>query len=72
MFFRQVGTPRNSNFIRHEIEKDIVSADIAIHAREELAIIVKGRTAGMPISGWPPKHPCSSLGHVVHLRCDRM
>ena len=50
--FRQEGTSRYSKFILHEIEKDIVSADIAIYAREELAIIASGR---MPISGWPPE-----------------
>ena len=35
-------TSRYSKFILHEIEKDIVSADIATYAREELAIIAKG------------------------------
>ena len=35
----QEGTSRYSKFILHEIERDIVSADIAIYAREELAII---------------------------------
>ena len=48
--FHQEGTFRYTKFILHEIEKDIVSTDIAIYVREELAIIAKGR-AGMPISG---------------------
>ena len=34
--FRQEDTSGYSKFILHEIEKDIVSADIAIYAREEL------------------------------------
>ena len=53
--FRQEGASRYSKFILHEIEKDIVSADIAIYAREELAIIAKGRAARTSISGWPPE-----------------
>ena len=53
--FRQKGASRYSKFILHEIEKDIVSTDIAIYAREELAIIAEGRTTGTPISGWPPE-----------------
>ena len=59
--FRQEGSSRYSKFIFHEIEKDIVSADIAIYAREELAIIAKGRAAGMPISGWPPENRLNTL-----------
>ena len=56
--FRQEGASRYSKFILHEIEKDIVSADIAIYAREELAIIAKER---MPISGWPPEDRLNTL-----------
>ena len=48
-------------------------ADIAIHAREEFAIIAERRTAGTPISGWPPEdrlnNSCSSFEPTVHLRC---
>ena len=55
--FCREGTSRYSKFILHEIEKDIVSADIAIYAREELAIIAKGRMDGRSISAgsWPPE-----------------
>ena len=59
--FRREGTSRYSKFILHEIEKDIVSADIAIYAREELAIIAKGRVAGIPISDWPPEDRLNTL-----------
>ena len=59
--FRQEGTSRYSKFILHEIEKEIVSADIAIYAREELAIIAKGRMAWTPISGWPPEDRLNTL-----------
>ena len=59
--FCQEGTSRYSKFILHEIDKDIVSADIAIYAREELAIIAKGR---MSISGWPPEDRLNTLVHL--------
>ena len=59
--FRQQGTSRYSKFILHKIEKDIVSADIAIYAKEELAIIAEERTAGMPISDWPPEDRLNTL-----------
>ena len=59
--FRQEGTSQYSKFILHEIEKDIVSADIAIYAREELAIIAKERKAGSLISGWPPEDRLNTL-----------
>ena len=59
--FRQEGTSRYSKFILHEIEKDIVSADIAIYAREELATIAKGRMTWTPISGWPPEDRLNTL-----------
>ena len=39
--FRQEGNSKYSKSILHKIEKDIVSAYIAIYAREELAIIPK-------------------------------
>ena len=58
---RREGTSRYSKFILHEIEKDIVSADIAIYAREELATIAKERTTGMPINDWPPKDRLNTL-----------
>jgi hypothetical protein len=53
--FRREGTSRYSKFILHEIEKDIVSADIAKYAREELAIIAEERMSELPIGGWPPE-----------------
>ena len=59
--FHQEGASRYSKFILHEIEKDIVSADIAIYAREELAIIAKRRMAGTPNSGWPPEDRLNTL-----------
>ena len=59
--FRQKSISRYSKFILHEIEKDIVSADIATYAREELAIIAKGRTAEMPIGDWPPEDRLKTL-----------
>ena len=59
--FCQEGTSRYSKCILHEIEKDIVSADIAIYAREELAIIAKGRMARTPINGWPPEDRLNTL-----------
>ena len=59
--FRREGTSRYSKFILHEIEKDIVSADITVYAREELAIIAEERTAGTPISGWPPEDRLKTL-----------
>ena len=59
--FRREGTSRYSKFILHEIAKDIVSADIATYAREELAIIAKGRMAGTPVSGWPPEDRLNTL-----------
>ena len=59
--FRQDGTSRYSKFILHGIEADIVSADIEIYAREELAIIAKGRTTGTPINGWPPEDRLKTL-----------
>ena len=55
----QEGTSRYSEFILHEIEKDIVSADIAIYAREELAAIAKKRKAR--INGWPPEDRLNTL-----------
>ena len=58
--FRQEGTSRYSKSILHEIEKDIVSADIAIYAREELANIAKERMTGTP-SGWPPEDRLNTL-----------
>ena len=57
--FRLEGTSRYSKFILHEIEKDIVSADIAIYAREELAIIAEKRKAR--VSGWPPEDRLNTL-----------
>ena len=64
--FRQEGASRYSKFILHEIEKDIVSADIAIYAREELATLAKGQIAHwqMPISGWPPEYCLITLVHL--------
>ena len=59
--FRQEGASKYSKFILHEIEKDIVSADIAIYAREELAVIAKRRMAATPISGWPPENRLNTL-----------
>jgi WD40 repeat protein len=59
--FRQEGTSRYSKFILHEIEKDVVSADIAIYAREELATIAKRRIARLPTSGWPPEDRLNTL-----------
>ena len=59
--FRQEGTSKYSKFILHEIEKDIVSADIAIYAREELAIIAKGRMPEKSISSWPPEDRLNTL-----------
>jgi hypothetical protein len=59
--FRQDGTSRYSKFILHEIEEDIVSADIEIYAREELVVIAKGRMAGTPIKGWPPEDRLKTL-----------
>ena len=59
--FHQEGISRYSKFILHEIEKDIVSADIAIYAREELAIIAKRRRARLPIGGWPPEDRLNTL-----------
>ena len=59
--FRQQGTSRYSKFILHEIEKDIVSADIAIYAREELVIIAEGRMVGTAISDWPPEDRLRTL-----------
>ena len=59
--FRQEGTSRYSKFILHEIDKDIVSSDIAIYAREELAFIAKGRMAKTSISGWPPEDRLNTL-----------
>ena len=61
VFRRQEGASRYSKFILHEIEKDIVSADIAIYAREELAIIAKERMAELPINGWPPEDRLNTL-----------
>ena len=46
-FFRQEG---NSKYILLEIEKGVVSADIAKYPKEKLAITTEGRTAGTPIS----------------------
>jgi hypothetical protein len=58
----QEGTSRYSKFILHDIEKDIVSTNIAIvYAREELAILAKGRMAGTPIGGWPPENCLDTL-----------
>ena len=59
--FRREATSRYSKFILHEIEKDIVSADIATYAKEELVIIAEGRTVGIPISGWPPEDRLNTL-----------
>ena len=59
--FRQEGTSRYSKFILHEIEKDIVSADIAIYAREELVTIAKGRTTWTSICGWLPEDRLNTL-----------
>ena len=59
--FRQEGTSRYSKFILHEMEEDIVSSDIAIYAREELALIAKGQMAGTLISGWPPEDRLNTL-----------
>ena len=59
--FRQEGTSKYSKFILHDVEKDIVNADIAIYAREELAIIAKERMAGLPISVWPPEDRLDTL-----------
>ena len=59
--FHQEATSRYTKFILHEIEKDIVSGDITIYAREELAIIAKRRTAGMHINGWPPEDRLNTL-----------
>ena len=59
--FRQQGTSRYSKFILHEIEKDIVSADIATYAREELVIIAEGRMVGTAISDWPPEDRLNTL-----------
>ena len=59
--FCQEGIFKYSKFILHEIEEDIVSADIAIFAREELDIIAKRRMAGMSISGWPPEDRLDTL-----------
>ena len=66
-FFRQEGaSPRYTKFILHEIEKDIVSADIGIYAREELAVIAKRRmpVAGKAFSGWPPEDRLNTLVHL--------
>ena len=62
--FRREGTSRYSKFILHEIEKDIVSADIAIYAREELAIIAKERMTGTQITDWPPEDRLNTLVHL--------
>ena len=62
--FRRKGTLRYSKFILHEIEEDVVSADIAIYAKEELATIAKGQTAGTPINGWPPEDRLNTLVHL--------
>ena len=59
--FLQEGTSRYSRFTLHEIEKDIVSADIAIYAREELVNIAERRKAGSSINGWPPEDRLKTL-----------
>ena len=53
--------PKYSYFILHKDGEDTVSADIAIYAREELAIIAKERMAVTPISDWPPENRLKTL-----------
>ena len=49
--FRQEGTSRYSKFILHEIEKDIVSADIAIYAKKRIGHYCE-RTNGWVANQW--------------------
>ena len=56
--FHQEG---NSKCIIREIDDDVVSTDVEKYAREELAIIAKGRTDGTPISNWPPEDRLNTL-----------
>ena len=54
----------NSKYILHNIGENIVISDITRYAREELAIIAKGRITGSPISGWPPEDHLTTLVHL--------
>ena len=61
LFRKALRDTQNSFFTKL---RDIVSADIAIYAREELAIIAKGPTGGSrgtPINGWPPEDRLKTL-----------
>ena len=52
----------HSKFILHDVEKDVVNADIAIYAREQLMDIADGRSDlnGL-LDDWPPEDQLNTL-----------
>ena len=64
--FRQEG---NSKYTLHEIDEDIVSADIAIYVGKEMAII-RGQTSRTPYIVSPPEEDRLRLLFISRARCS--
>lgn len=59
--FKLQGPDTYSKFLLHDVEKDIVSADIKLYLVESLIAIVEGRSDFDVSTDWPPKRPLETL-----------